>query len=83
MPFKNNRKIIIKPADKGSNIVIMNRTDYVQEGLRQLNDGKFYRKMDGDLTDVHLKKVKDVVDEMVENKEITKKTGEYLLQDSN
>jgi hypothetical protein len=34
--------IIIKKADKGSAVVVMNTTDYLREGLRQLQDRKFY-----------------------------------------
>ena len=34
----NNTQIIIKPADKGSAVVIMNRADYLTEGFRQLSD---------------------------------------------
>ena len=30
----NNQDIVIKPADKGSGIVILNRDDYVKEGER-------------------------------------------------
>ena len=39
--LKNNPNIIIKKADKGSSLVIMNRTDYINEAERQLNDKKF------------------------------------------
>ena len=77
--LKKNRKIVIKPADKGSNVVILNRTAYVQEGLRQLCDDKFYEKQTVDLTETHFERVKEVVERMVEDKEITEKTGKYLL----
>ena len=46
----NNKDIIIKPADKGGAIVILNKTDYIQEGLRQLNDRHFYIPLENDLT---------------------------------
>ncbi len=71
--LKNNRKIVIKPADKGSNVVILNRKDYVQEGLRQLGKGEVYEKQDKDLTEEHFLKVKEVVEKMVDTKEINKK----------
>ncbi len=79
--LKNNHKIIIKPADKGSNVVIMNKTDYTQEGLRQLSDGQFYEKQAKDLTDHHYKLVKIEADRLLENKEITKTTYKYLVEE--
>ena len=48
-----NKDVIIKKADKGSAVVIQNRTDYIEEGLRQLNDPKFYKCIDTDLADHH------------------------------
>ena len=33
--------IVIKKADKGSNIVIQNRKDYLREGNQQLSDQNF------------------------------------------
>ena len=40
-----NQDIVIKPADKGGAIVVLNTTDYINEGLRQLNNKTFYRKL--------------------------------------
>ena len=48
--LRNNKNIVIKPADKGGNIVIMNKEDYIQEGLRQLLDHNFYEVLEEDPT---------------------------------
>ena len=40
--LKNDQDIIIKPADKGSAIVMLNKQSYINEGQRQLHDTKFY-----------------------------------------
>ena len=42
--LSDNESFVIKKADKGSNIVIKNKTDYIAEGLRQLSNNKFYKK---------------------------------------
>uniref|UniRef100_A0A8C5PYS7 Reverse transcriptase n=1 Tax=Leptobrachium leishanense TaxID=445787 RepID=A0A8C5PYS7_9ANUR len=41
--LKKDLTIIIKPADKGGGIVIMDKVAYDQEALRQLNDDTTYR----------------------------------------
>ena len=53
-----DRSIIIKPADKGSCLVIWNREDYLTEGYRRLSDHstytdikKFNQKLMSDLTE--------------------------------
>ena len=46
--LKNNGDTVIKPTDKGDSIVIMNRLDYIQEGLRQLNNTDHYETLDED-----------------------------------
>ena len=50
--FKNN-DIVIKPADMGSGIVVLNRDDYIKEGEHQFGDTTFYKSMDSDLTLKH------------------------------
>lgn len=42
--LKNNKNIIIKPADKGQGIVVLNTSDYILEANRQLNDTTIYSK---------------------------------------
>ena len=44
---------MIKKADKGSNIVIMNRADYVPKEKSQFTNEKFYKAVDHNLTDSH------------------------------
>ena len=48
-----------KKADKGSAVVIMDREKYVNEGMKQLSDPRFYRQVDSDLTKDHNQIVKD------------------------
>ena len=40
-----NNNIVIKRADKGNSIVILDTVDYLREGLRQLSDNTFYQYM--------------------------------------
>ena len=80
--LSNNKDIIIKKADKGSAVVIQNRTDYIQEGLRQLNDKNFYRQVDFDLTDKHSDLVRTKVNDMLNSGEISPKCANYLVIDN-
>lgn len=42
----SNKHIVIKPADKGCSIVVMNCSQYLWEGYRQLSDVNYYTKLD-------------------------------------
>ena len=64
------KHIVIKPADKGSAIVIMNRTDYITEATRQLPDMDFYIKILTDLTEDHKTKISKTLNIMLRNDEI-------------
>ena len=48
--LKERDDIVIKPADKGSAVVVMDKSDYIQEAERQLSDNRFYKKLDSDPT---------------------------------
>ena len=59
--LRNNRDIVIKPADKGGSIVIMDRDFYIAEGDRQLSDTTTYKRVDKDPTKRHLELVSKTV----------------------
>ena len=44
--LKKNQDIIIKPADKGGAIVILNKEDYIKEGMRQLSNTNHYKELE-------------------------------------
>jgi hypothetical protein len=46
--LKDNPHVVVKKADKGSAVVIMNTTDYLREGYKQLDDANFYQKLHND-----------------------------------
>jgi hypothetical protein len=76
--LKNMPQIVIKPADKGSAIVIMNKTDYITEAERQLNNHTHYRAVPQDLTHKHESEVRTFLNTMLDRCEITSKMFEYL-----
>ena len=48
--LRSNEDIIIKPADKGSSVVVMDKSAYIREAERQFSDDRFYNKLDKDPT---------------------------------
>ncbi len=79
MPLKSFlvTDIVIKPADEGGAIVILNRTDYIAEACRQLNDDQ-YRKLKNNPTAELQKVIGDVTSPALEQYWITKHEFEYL-----
>ena len=56
--LQERNDIIIKPTDKGSAIVVMDKTTYLQEAERQLSDCGFYKKLDSNPTLDFTQKIK-------------------------
>ena len=46
----DNPEITIQKAEKGSAVIVMNTTDYLREGYKQLSDSNYYTKLDHDPT---------------------------------
>ena len=77
--LKNRTDIIIKPANKGSSVVVMDRDQYISEAERQLNDNTYYQLLDHDPTTEFAIQVADTVNKMHDEGYITEKNMEYLL----
>ena len=74
--LRSDSRIVIKPADKGSAVVIQDRETYIVEGQRQLNTNA-YKKTSSDPTIKHAKKVTSVVNKT----KVDDKTKEFLSPD--
>jgi len=76
--LKNNKNIIIKPADKGSSVVVMRTEAYRTEALRQLNNEKYYRPLANELYPETAKKIYFALDKICRQGAITLKQLNYL-----
>ena len=76
--LKSRKDIIIKKSDKGNCTVVINREQYVQEGMRQLNSCTHYTPVETDLTPEFTTRVHNTLQELLSEGEISKKYVEYL-----
>lgn len=63
--IKQREDVIVKPADKGGAVVAWRKDLYVAEADRQLSDTVFYRKESSDLTNINNSTVSDVIQEEI------------------
>lgn len=68
--LKNRDDIVIKKADKGSTVVVLDKQAYLAEANRQLTDDRFYKKLDSDPTEEFSALITNTLDKMYENDEI-------------
>ena len=71
--------IIIKQADKGSAVVVMDREAYINEAMGQLDNSEVYMLLDGDPTRDMVEKIKERIRESWEKGNIDDKTKDYLM----
>ncbi len=76
--LKNLKEIVIKPADKGNAIVIMDREQYVWEGERQLNISDHYKPLEKPIYPETMKQVRKILEQMYNVGIINSKQREYL-----
>ena len=65
--LKERDDIVIKSADKGSAVVVMDKVDYLEQANRQLTDERFYKKLDSDPTEEFSTKITQELKIMKEN----------------
>ena len=76
--LQHNQNIIIKPADKGSKIVIMDSQQYILEANRQLNNPKYYKKIDNNFHSFTLQKIRPIIQSLYYKKYLTAKQRDFL-----
>ena len=74
-----NTDIVINKADKGSTIVIQNRTDYINEAMIQLNDTTTYKLLTGDPTKHICKQINTILYEYYKKYYLTKNVYTFCL----
>ena len=76
--IKQNPEIILKPADKGSATVILDRENYVAEGNRQLNNPNHYIRLDQPIFQTTSKKIDSILQDLHNHNFISAKQLLYL-----
>ena len=71
--------IIIKQADKGSAVVIIDKEAYLQVAMRQLNDSEIYQPLEKDSTRDMINNVNQRIIESHRKGNNDHETKEYLL----
>jgi hypothetical protein len=71
--LQTNKNFVIKKADKGSAIVLWDRSDYVAEASRQLSDTNTYESMNYDLTTHHADLVNTLLTQLRDSEDISDK----------
>lgn len=77
--LKTNTDIVIKPADKGSKVVIMDKFQYLTEAYKQLNNRKHYLPLKESIQLETQRMIRDIVQNLYEKKKITAKQKHYLF----
>ena len=82
--LNKNSGIVIKPADKGGAIVIMNKEDYKEEGIRQLKKIEHYKKLENPTSEIKkfINTVKDELDSAVREGLISKEMRNILYREN-
>lgn len=75
------KHIVIKPADKGATVVIMDREQYILEAERQLNDAVYYKKLDQPIYLDTIPLIDGILRTLKTKKFINEKQRKYLKGD--
>lgn len=76
--LQDMKTIVIKPADKGAAIVIMDRTCYVQEAHRQLRDLKYYEPLTKPMFPETATQITEILFSLQQKKYLSKAQVAYL-----
>ena len=78
----NDSTVIVRNADKGRAVVLLNCDDYVTEIQGQLNTTTFYQKLSRDPTPLFKDEIHCKLKSLLENGEIMQKEYEFMKVDN-
>ena len=76
--FQHQQETIIKPANKGSTVVVFSNDDYINEAIRQLSIVTQYHELPSDPTAKYAADVKQAVESLFSKGVIDQQTKEFL-----
>lgn len=79
--LRNNSNIVIKSADKGGAIVVLDRCAYITEAYRQLNNTKYYRKLNEPIYPDNIAKINSILERICDKGFLNRKQLKYLSAD--
>ena len=71
--------MVIKPADKGSAVIVFSKEDYINEAELQLNNHAHYTKLNKDPIFRSAVEIKSFMNSMLANGQIDKHTRDFLI----
>ena len=78
--LKCNKDIVVSAADKGGAMVLWNKSDYLAEGYRQLNDNVYYKRITTALTINNYDSILCILKRMRKLGQISQAQFSYLLR---
>lgn len=79
--FKKAKHIVMKCADKGSAVVIMDHEQYILEAQRQLNDVTYYKKLDKSIYLQYIPLIQNILLRLKKKSVINTRQLQYLQGD--
>lgn len=73
----DNQNIIVKPADKGSKIVLIDKQQYAFEAYRQLNNIQYYKRINNTIHTTTSEKTVEVISFLYQHKFISAKQRNF------
>ncbi|KAJ8031266.1 Deleted in malignant brain tumors 1 protein [Holothuria leucospilota] len=79
--LKYNFNVVIRQADKGSAVVIMDRCRYIQEGYRLLNDTSVYQRTEATTINDIERDIRQLADRLHDDDVITDDMHQYAIRE--
>ncbi|XP_070579506.1 uncharacterized protein [Ptychodera flava] len=77
--LKSNTNIVIKPADKGGGVVVMDKSEYIRKCEEQLNNDTYYTQLESDPTEKYMTELERAIQRWKRKKWISHSIAKELI----